>query len=71
MTAVEHFQTIEADVRSKNKKIVLVLSMSVYGHVRDFSVEEIIQKISASVISILCQQTVEAVYQCIHLQNFL
>ena len=71
MTAGEHSQTIEAGARSKNKKIVLVLLMSVYGLVRDFSVEEIIRKISASVISILCQQTVEAVDQCIHLQNFL
>ena len=45
--------------------------MSVYSPVRDFSVEEIIRKISANVIAFLYQQIVEAVYQCIHLQNFL
>ena len=71
MTAGEHSQTIEVGARSKNKKNVLVLLMSVYGPVRDFSVEEIIRKISASVIAFLYQQTVEAVDQCIHLQNFL
>ena len=71
MTAGEHSQTIEAGARSKNKKIVLVGSMSVYGPVRDFSVEEIIRKISASVIAFLYQQTVEVVDQCKHLQNFL
>jgi len=32
--------------------------MSVYGPVRDFSVEEIIRKILASVIAFLYQQTV-------------
>ena len=71
MTAQEHFRTIEAGVRNKNKTILLVCIMSLYCTLGGFSVEELIQKISAILIAVLYQQTGEVVGQCIHLQNFL
>ena len=71
MTVMEYSQTIEAGVRSKNKKIVLDSIISLYCTSADFLVEGKIQKILAIEIGVLYQQTVEEVDQCIHLQNFL